>query len=262
MADFGTLLRDLEQNRDRPEEFLSAFFTPDHFRDYDPGQGLEEEQIKAVRIMFESKKDLLKRSEQALKTDPLCPEAFFVYYLLSEDVFVDYRFRSYYSHISDFGDLSDHQKKSFLRILEFYVEFLTELHNHSGAIRVQRQIMRLRNREDGLDLDRLSYLYATIEDADDFYRLYLDRDFGLDHYLLLIVTLLKHEDRLKASQVVRDMFEHVEYATYLDHLWDLDEKDEKQQEFYQKTEDCYEFISSIPDFFTFIAQVHESLKES
>ena len=45
-----------------------------------------------------------------------------------------------------------------------------------------------------------------------------------------------------------------------DHLWDLDQNDEKQQEFYQSVEDCYQETAAVPDFFSFMSRVREDFE--
>jgi len=53
------------------------------------------------------------------------------------------------------------------------------------------------------------------------------------------------------------MFKNVKYSEYLDHLWDLDDKDVEQQEFYKCVEDCYSEISSVPGFFSWVNRINE-----
>ena len=105
-----------------------------HIRSYADLKEILDEYQTFLEEYEESKKDLPERAELALSHDPLCLEAFFVYYLLSEDVFVNYRFRSYYDQISHFGDLSDYQKKCYLKILDFYVEFLLDIGKAFGEL--------------------------------------------------------------------------------------------------------------------------------
>ena len=55
----------------------------------------------------------------------------------------------------------------------------------------------------------------------------------------------------------RSMCQRPEYADHLDHLWDLDEKDEKQKEFLTAIDELYDTISTVPEFFSFVAGVQE-----
>ena len=261
MLDFEGLVSRLEERKDDPKAYFEEFFQRKNLKDYRIDDDSSTNEIKAVRVMFESKKELRERCELSFSHDPFCLEAFFVYYILSEDIFANYRFQAYYNEIGSYGDFSSCQKRHYIRLLRFYVEFLMDLNNFTKGIKVERQVMRLSFPPGEGNVNRLSFMYASTEEADDFYRLYLDYKFDVYDYILLIVTLLKHEDRLKAREVTLDMFQNIEYARYLDHLWDLDEKDEKQKEFYSAIDDLYEYISSIPDFFTFINLVREASEE-
>ena len=256
MLDFKKLSDGIIENKDRAQEYFMEFFTKENFKEYQIDEPLSANQVKAIRTMFESKKRLNERCEKSFSYDPLCIEAFFVYYFITEDVFLNFRFKSYYEKIGDFPDLSSYQKDCFLKILDLYSEFLLDIRNFTTGIKVEKQILKLggMNRR---GLNRLCYMYCMIEDADEFYRLYLDQDFDAYDYMLLLVTLLKHEDTIRAKEVYEDMMKNIPYADHLDHLWDLDENDEKQQSFYQTVEDAYEHINSVPEFFTFINQVRE-----
>ncbi len=262
MSDFEGLVAGLEERKEDPQAYFEDFFQRKNLKDYYIDDDASLEEIKAVRVMFESRKELKDRCELSFSHDPFCLEAFFVYYILSEDIFVNYRFHAYYGMISSYADLSACQKRHYIRLLRFYVEFLIDLSNFTTGIKVERQIMRLTAPPGKGNVNRLSFMYASIEDADDFYRLYLDHEFDIYDYILLIVVLLKHEDNIKAREVTMDMFRNIEYSRYLDHLWDLDEKDEKQKAFYDAIEDLYEYISSIPDFFSFINLVREGSEET
>ena len=202
--------------------------------------------------MFESRRELRKRAQSALDYDPFCLEAFFTYYLLSEDLYVYYSFRECFSKADEYADFSASRQKRYLRILDFFVEFLLELHNITEAIRVQRMIIRLNGEATPLMINRLSYMYQLIEDDEEFYRLYLSNEFDEYDYLLLLVTLLKHEEEYRAREVLNDMLQKIEYADYLDHIWDLDQSDPKQKEFYQLVDGCSMQVSSVLDFFGWV----------
>ena len=261
MIDFETLVREISINGKEAREYLLNFFTKDNFAIYDIPKDANKDEIKAIKTMFTSKKNLLDRVEASLKYDPLCIEAFFTYFVLSEDVYVNYRFEIYHNESSNYADFTEYQKRSYLRILRFYIEFLVDLHNISNAIKVQRTIIRLSGKADRDMIDNLAYMYYLIEDEKEFYRLYTSEEFDVYAYLLLMVTLIKKDDKFKAKQVLLDMFENIEYSEYLDHLWDLDKNDEKQMEFYRKVESAYEELASVPDFFTWVNIIHEGKEE-
>lgn len=260
MLSFETFIDEISNIKDDPREFLLGFFTKENFKQYEVLNNPEKDELKAVKVMFESKKDLLKRCDQAIKYDPFCLEAFFVFFVLSEDIFVNYRFEAFYNNINEFADFNDYQKHNYLKIMEFYVEFLIDIHSFTKAIKVQKMIIRLSNNTSLKDIHRLSYLYYEIEDSDDFYRLYSNNDFDEYAYILLMLTLLKNDEELKAKEVLLEMYDKIEYGKYLDHLWDLDINDEKQKEFYKIVESCYQEISSVPGFFSWVNQIRENLK--
>ena len=82
MLDFEKLISGPQGGKDQVEAYLLDFFSKKNRKDYQIDPDADEDQRKAIRIMFESKKDLPERAELALSHDPLCLEAFFVYYLI------------------------------------------------------------------------------------------------------------------------------------------------------------------------------------
>ena len=258
MSSFESLINNVPKKNDEVREYFLDFFKRKNFKEYEIDPLADPDSVKAIKVMFESKKDLQERTDLAFSYDPLCLEAFFVYFIITDDAFVNFRFKTYYGTINSYADLPAYQKKAFLRIMEFYVEFLLDLHNYTMAIKIQRQIIRLSKHYSRKNINRLSYMYSTLEEADDFYRLYLDAEFDGYDYLMLIVTLLKHEDELRAKEVVLDMFKNVPYSTYLDRMWELDLKDQEQHEFYQLVEECINELNSVPDFFSFVSRIRES----
>ena len=248
-------------NHDDVNAYFMQFFTNDNYKEYVVDYSLNNDQKKAIKTMFTSKKELLKRAESALKIEPFCIEAFFVYFILTEDIFVNYRFKSYFALSKEYGDLNEYDKYCYLKILDLYVQFLLDLHNFTTATKVQKMINRLSNNVSKVAVSRMALIYSLLENSDDFYRLYLDSEFDGHDYILLLVTLLKNEDNLKAKEVLIDMFDNIEYSSYIDHLWDLNLDDPKQKEFYDIVENNFDDISSIPDFFAWVNLTKESIGE-
>ena len=257
MLKFDDLVNGLENHKDSIEDYFLSFFSREKYKQYEVDGNPDKDEAKAIRIMFQSKKKLRDRIEESFSYDPFCLEAFFVYYIISEDIYVNYRYKEYYKDSNNFADFSAYQKKCYLKIMDFYVEFLLDIRNITTAIKVQRLIIRLSNDHSQKNINRLSYMYSTIEKADDFYRLYLESEFDAYDYLMLLITLLKHDEDKKAKEVLLDMFRNVKYAEYMDHLWDLDTKDPEQKEFYRLIEDCYSEISCVPDFFAWVNLINE-----
>jgi hypothetical protein len=56
------------------------------------------------------------------------------------------------------------------------------------------------------------------------------------------------------------MYEKIEYAKYLDHMWDLKEDVPAEAEFMRTVEDCIEEINGVPEFFSFASEVYEQIQ--
>lgn len=238
-------------------DYLLAFFTKKNFSNYEINKDANNKQIKAIKMMFCSKKDMLDRIEDVFETDPFCFEATFAYLMISEDVYIQLRFDSFLEEVNDYADFDDYQKHNYIKILDLFVDFLLDINNITKAISVQKLIVKLTNSFSKQSVSRLAYAYFSLENYEDFYKLFAETDFDAYEYILLIITLLKHDEKLKAQEVLLDMFDNVQYSTYLDHVWDLDENDEVQKEFSDIVQDCYDDISSIPTFFSWVNSIRE-----
>lgn len=239
------------------EEYLLDFFCKKNYKDYEPIEKPSRFQKMAIKTMFESKKGLLDRVDTAFIFDPFCIEALFVYLMMSEDVFIQLRFNKYYEELNKYPSLDTYQKACYLKMLDLYVDFLLDINNITKAIEIEKLIIKLTNKYSAKSVSRLAYCYYSIENADDFYRLYAEADFTAYEYLLLLVTLLIHEEDLKAQEVLLDMYSNIEYSTYLDHVWDLDENDPKQKDFVNVINDCFDDIKCVPTFFSWVNKTRE-----
>lgn len=240
------------------EEYLLAFFSKNNFSDYKIDDGANKDQTKAIKTLFESKKDLEDRIEDVFNYDPYCKEAMFAYLLIADSVYLQLRFDSYYKMIDEFGSFDDYTKNNFIEIMNMYVDFLLDIVNNTKAIEVQNIIVKLSKEYSKKAVSRLAYAYYSIEDSDNFYRLFANAKFGIYEYILLLVTLLKHDDFIKAKEVLYDLFKNNEYGIYLDHIWDLNDADPKQKEFCEIVDDCYEEISAVPTFFSWVNREKEN----
>ena len=261
MLNFEDLLNGIDkiESKEQYDSFLCDFFSKQNYKNYTSKEELDKEETKALKVMFTSSKAMMERVDEALKCDPFCIEAFFVYTLYVEDTFLGLRFRAYYNEANNYGDLDIHEKHSFITIMHFYVNFLVDINNITSAIKVLRLIIKLTNKIEEY-LDDLVYLYFKLEMVDEIYKLYCHNDFNARNYVLLIVTELKHDEDMKAREVVEDMFEKIKYSTYLDHLWDLDDNDPEQAKFYDEIDEIFEDIIAIPNFFSYINEVKEQVK--
>jgi len=260
MSNFESLVNNVNKDT-KVEEYLQNFFVAKNYKEYEVSNLANKDQLKAIKIMFTSKKDLRERIEDAFDYDQFCVEALFTYLMISEDVYLQLRFNSYYKLINDFGSFDEYERKCFIEILNFYVDFLLDIGNITKAIEVEKMIIKFTNKFNKKSISRLSYAYFTIEDADGFYRLYSETTFDLYEYLLLMITLLKHDDYLRAQEVLLDMYKNIEYGTYLDHVWDLDDNDPKQKEFSDIVQECYDDFNAIPTFISWVNEVREKYEK-
>lgn len=256
MLNFNKLVSDIN-TQTKVDEYLLNFFTKKNFKEYEINENANKSQVKAIKVMFESKKKMGERIQDAFAYDPFCIEALFAYLMISEDVFLQLRFNTYYDEASKYGSFDEYQKHCYLVILDLYVEFLLDINNVTKAIEIQRLIIKLTNNISEKSVSRLAYAYYSLENCDDFYRLYTEAKFDLYAYLLLMVTLLIHDEKLKAQEVLLDMFENIEYGTYLDHVWDLDETDPKQKQFQDIVHDCFDDLKCVPTFFSWVNKTRE-----
>lgn len=260
MLNYNNLINDIDMNK-KPDEYLLGFFTKENYRNYEVSELANDTEIKAIKTLFESKKPIDERIENVLRIDPFCIEAIFAYVMISENVFIEMRFRAYFDEAKDFGRFNEYQKRNYIELLNLYVDFLFDISNITRAIVVLRMIVRLTNEFSLKNTEKFAFAYFCLENADDFYRLYTETEFDLYDYLLLIVTLLKHEEEMKAQEVLFDMYKNIEYGTYLDHVWDLDETDEKQKEFSKTVEECFDDINSVPTFFSWVYKAREKYEK-
>lgn len=256
MLNFNNLVNDINADI-KIEEYLLNFFTKNNFKNYSISELANKNQVKAIKIMFESKKGLSERVDDAFSYDPFCVEALFTYLMISEDVFLQLRFDSYFEKASTYADLDEYEKICYIEILNFYVDFLLDIRNVTKAIVVQKLIIRLTQEYSKKTVSRLAYSYYEIENAEEFYKLYTEAQFGIYEYILCLITLLKNEEDIKAQEVLIDMFKNIEYGTYLDHVWDLDESDPIQKELSDAIQDCLDEINSIPTFFSWVNKIRE-----
>ena len=258
-TDYETLLRQTSYGTEDPEAFLGSFFRRENLKEYAIEAGLDRGQLKAIRYMFESRKELLGRAEKALDIDPFCSEAFLVCFIMLPDVYLNDSFRFYFDLASSYGDMDRHEKLNYLRILDLYVDFLMDIGNISRAIKVQQMLIRLNKGGSTVQFDRLAMMYFLLEDESEFYRLYAGNDLSGYSLLLLVLTLLKHDDTFRAKEVLKEFMAKEPCASYLDHLWDIDHDDPAQKAFDDLLLSLSDQIDSIPDFLDWVREVKEEV---
>lgn len=252
MNNINSLLNNVySKNKQDADKYLQSFFVPKNYLKYEIDKELKRNEKIAIRYLFTSKEEYGKRIETVLKKDPLCFEAIIAYENHFEDIFVYKKFNSYYDIAKNFGQFSKRQRINYINILDIYVEFLLDINNISKAIKVQRIIVKLKKDITTKEIDRLAYMYYVKEDYEEFYKLFCESEkWNVSQYIMLMITLLKNDENYKAKEVLLDMQKNIEVSKYIDHIWDIDDKDPEQAAFYQEIDRCYEQINSVPDFFT------------
>lgn len=246
------------------EEYLIDFFVPNNYHNYLIPKEANEEEINSVYEMFHGEEDILLRASRVLENDPLCLEANYVNFRLNEETLVDVWFNNLFLKESEFNSFTPYGKIEYLGILEIYAKFLTDIHNITFAIKAIKKIVSLEGHYTDATIGRLAYLYSLIENKDGFYDLYINEEFNeIAPYLLLIIVLLKHEDEIKAKEVLSSFLSKFEYADYIDHIWDIENIENKEAlELKDAIETCFEELMSVPYFFSWCAENKEKTLRS
>ncbi len=264
MTSLDQLLYDISKTEeDDVEDFLENYFHPKKREQYMADERFEAEDYDSLEMMFQDY-DLIDKAYDALDVNPFCMEAFVVVYKLESDVSLFNFFNDFNDKDFDYNSLSEYHKYVYGLIESYYVDFLINIRNLTGAKNV---LLNLLNKDERLyegNLFRLSYLYSCLEDLDSFYNLYLDSGFKeAFSYILLLVVCLKHGDKQKAKEVFGEFLSSFKYASYIDHIWDLDDNDEDGAvEMRMTMSACYSEICSIPNFFSWCEENKEGVRES
>lgn len=264
MTSLDQLLYDLSRiEKQDIRNYLESFFAPGKFDLYLIDERCDEKDIEAISKMF-SDGDVLDKANAVLNKNPFCLEAFYVFYKLEEDSPLYDYFESIASKNDEYDSFSDYKKFVYESIMTCFVNFLSDIGNITGAINNLKIMMAKNDNLYNNNLFRLCYLYAMVENLDDYYNLYLDSGFrDAVSYILLILVCLKHNDKLKAKEVYTEFLSVYKYGHYIDHIWDLDDNNEDEAlEIKLALKVCYDDLLSIPYFFKWCGENKEELKES
>ena len=234
------------------EKYLVNFFTPNNYDDYLIDPACNEDEKMDIYDMFHNTEDILVRALMILDKSPLCLEANYVNYLLNEETMVDVWFNTLMHKSGEYNGFSEYGRYAYIRLLNIYAQFLMDIHNVTFAIKVIKRIIQLEGRCSDDNIAKLAYMYSILEKDDEFYELYLNEEFNeMAPYLLLIVVLLKHEEELKAREVLSDFIDRFKYGDYIDHIWELDSNESEEAIALRSAIDiCFEEICSVPYFFS------------
>ncbi len=264
MTSLDQLLYDLSRvEKSDLRSYLESFFAPGKFDLYLIDERCAESDIGSISKMF-SEGDVLQKASAILHKDPFCLEAFYVFYKLEEDAPLYYYFESIASKNDEYDSFSDYHKFAYESIMTCFVNFLSDIGNVTGAINNLKIMMAKSDSLYNNNLFRLCYLYAMVENLDDYYKLYLDSGFrDAVSYILLIVVCLKHNEKSKAKEVYMEFLSVYKYADYIDHIWDIEDNNEDEAlEIKLALKVCYDDLLAIPYFFAWCYDNKEKLKES
>lgn len=264
MTSLDQFLYDLSRtDKEDIKAYLESFFAPGKFDQYLIDERCSNEDSKAIEKMFQEG-DVLEKASSILNKNPFCLEAFYVFYKLEEDGPLYYYFESIASRNDEYENFSDYHKFAYESIMTCFVNFLSDIGNVTSAINNLKIMMAKSDFLYTNNLFRLCYLYAMVENLDDYYKLYLDTGFkDAVSYILLIVVCLKHNDKVKAKEVYSEFLSTYKYGEYIDHIWDLEDNNEDEAlEIKLALKVCYDDLLAIPYFYSFCFDNKEKLIES
>ncbi len=242
-------------------EFLVDYFATPNLNYYDLRDGNESEQL-AIKVLFDEESvPFEERIEEARKYDPYNMEAAYIAHRLASDEEAYYELKTFYDQKDEYDTLTDYQKKEYLEIIYLYMQYMNDIHSVRKTLEIMKTITSLKGRMSEADVARYAYLYAVLEDSEEFYTLYLNQIFtNALPYLLLIEVLLKNDEDDKAKEVLNDMLIHIPYSDYVDHIWDLENVDsEEARMFVFAFDTCYDELCSVPYYFNWCRRNKERM---
>lgn len=230
-------------------DYFENFFDIDNLESYTFDSLANKKEIESSKKMF-GVDDVFERAKNVLEEDPLCLEAFYVFYRLADDYSLYLYFDKMFNQRSKFKRYSKYKKFVYKQILDNYVTFFTDLKSFTQAIAVEMEIIQTLELCGVGEITRLSFLFAMIEDFDNLYDLYTQVGFyDESSYIALIVTALKNNEEIKAIEVLNDFIGDYKYAEYIDHPWDLEKIDDNEAiRMNDAISVCFELIRSVPYF--------------
>ncbi len=243
--------------------YLEGFFAPGKFSQYLIDERCDDKDYKSIEMMFQEG-DVLEKASSILNKNPFCLEAFYVFYKLEEDLPLYYYFESIAKRDDEYENFSDYHKFVYESIITCFINFLSDIGNISSAINNLKIMMSKSDALYNNNLFRLCYLYAMVENLDDYYDLYLSTGFkDAVSYILLIVVCLKHNDTLKAKEVYLEFLNTYKYGEYIDHIWDLEDNNEDEAlEIKLALRVCHDDLLAVPYFYSWCLDNKEKIVES
>lgn len=260
MLSFEQLVFDTANKKiEECEAYFDAFFKQYNASSYIFDPLMSEKDKKSIIDMFDGDNQINERASDVLEDNPFCIEAFYVFYKLTNDVALQYYFNKMLNETANFNKLSSYHQSALLFVLNCYCDFLASIHNYTSAIKVVNVLTEIDDDESGKYIDMKVYYYTQLEDLNHLYELYLNNSFNDPScYIFLIITCLKHEDELKAKEVLSTFISVYPKAKFIDRIWDMDEDNSEQaNQMRNAISYCYPSICSIPFFFSWCSKNKE-----
>lgn len=260
MYSFEQLVFDTaNKKREECRIYFNDFFKEYNSTTYIFDPSMPDDDKQSVYDMFSGIDEIDDRALNVLEQNPYCVEAFYVSYKLSNDVTLQYYFNKMLNATVGFNELSKYHQNALLFILNCYCDFLSSIHNYTKAIKVADVLLDLDKNAINKYIDMKVFYYSQIEDLDHLYDLYLNDSFKDPAcYIFLIVTCLKHEDEIKAKEVLSTFISTYPKANYIDHIWEMDsDKSPEANQMRSAISYCYPSICAIPFFFSWCGKNKE-----
>lgn len=250
MANLFKLVTDITyMDDDELLDYFEDFFDINNLETYSFDSLANKKERESARRMF-GVDDVFDRASEVLSDDPLCLEAFYVFYRMADDYSLYLYFDKMFNQKSKFKKYSKYKKYAYKQIIDNYVTFLLDLRSYTQAIAVEMAVIESLEICGQGEITRLAFLFALKEDFDSLYDLYIKVGFFDEtSYICLITTALKNNEEIKAIEVLNDFTSEYKYAEYIDHPWDLEKlEDNEALKMNEALGACFELIRSVPYF--------------
>ncbi|MDO4940384.1 MAG: hypothetical protein Q4E33_01670 [Erysipelotrichaceae bacterium] len=245
---------------DKRKEYLTNFFVTKNYKNYEIEKNSPIAYKLVMRYLFSSGIDIEKRAYKAIDKYYLCREAFVIVYMVADNAYAHACFKFLYSEKDQYPDFSEFERTAYLQTLDLFVDFAISIGNYTLAQKVENLMVVTTYPNSSNHIERLTYILYMKEDIDEMYRVYCEaNDYSVTSYILLMLTLLKHDDELRTKEVLREFIDKYTYGKYLGRIWELDEREAEGAYFFDAVDSCYDKILSVPDFFATISEMTESI---
>ena len=239
-------------------KYFEEFFVYDNYDKYEVDEDINETERAAIEVLFKGTEDIADRAFEALDIDICCKEAYLLFRCLFDEVVVSQAFKELSLKTPEYKNMTAYSKRNFIIILDMYSDFLMSIQNLTGAARQLETALSLDETKDYTLYVKLATIYTLKEDREALVELVESID-NQDCfiYLVTIVTLLKYGD-MRAESIFHDMLREFPESEYIDHMWDLAYDKPEDEIFADSVDGAFNFICSVPDFYSWCNE-HKTL---